>query len=327
VYLLYAAIFVLISFSAHAGDEVISQAEAQKLSAQASELGSDQSLRNSTTTAMQALIKFSDNDIPGAFSTAYKAYGKFKTSENLDRARRQSLLAKASMGSAESSNLTESEIAFLGTSTTFRRLDPAFLSKGDDAKIAAEFEKKTGISGGEFVKMLASAAESKLYVSDPKLAEKVDTAFENFIEKIPNTDFRMKVKTTLALVPSLQRHQLLVQGVQKMVALMGPVTAPTVSEAELAKLAAKVASQPVAAERVPAKADTPVATAASASTDTGVEDVTMKLHSDEMARADDGLSTQKLDSVFRAAVESEKETIFQKISRKYRLITPRVSRD
>lgn len=328
MYLLYAAIFLMMPLAAQAADDVVSQADALKFSAQANELGSDQSLRNSTTTAMQALIKFSDNDIPGAFSTAYRAYGKFKTSENLDRARKQSLLAKASMGSAEKINLTSAEIEFLTTSTSYRRLDPAFLSKGEDAKIAAEFEKKTGITGGEFVKMLAAASESKLYVGDPKLPEKVDAEFESFLEKIPNVDFRVKVKTALGVVPSLTRHKLLVQGVQKMMALMGPSVPSTVTDADVAKIAAKVANQ---AERVPAAAEAPLLTEAALSTDTatetGVSDLTMKLHADEMAMADDSPSMQKLDSVFRAAVETENESIFQKVSRRYRILTPRLARD
>jgi hypothetical protein len=281
---------------------------------------------------MQALIKFGDNDIPGALSGAYKAYTKFKTSENLDRLRKQNLMAKASLGGG----YTDAEAAFMGSPTSYRRLDSSFLSSGENAKLAEEFEKKTGIKRQDFLHMLTSAAENKLYVSDPKLAEKVDSEFEAFVEKIPNPEFRAKVKNGMSLVPSLQRHQLLVKGVQKMVALAKDFQSFAPAPSDITKASAPVlasenqASKPVVPEAVgealaPVK---PEEHEAKAEEVPGVG----SLNSDEMARAQDRNIASggdlKLDGVVLDAVkfDADKETIFQIVSRRYKLVTNRVQR-
>ena len=297
----------------------LNQTDAQKLAAAVNEAGSDQSLRSSATTVMQALMQFGDNDIKGAVSSAYKAYGSFKDSENLDRQRKQGILLKASMGSAENINLTEVETAFLASSTSYRRLRPSFLNSGDDAKIAADFERKTGIRRQDFLDMLAGAAENKLYVSDPNLAEKIDAEFVGFVEKIPDPEFRGKVKYALDLVPRLARHKMLVQAVQNMVQLVKKLSSPggMAVEAPIGDPARASAARSLAA-----LAEVPPANEAD------MAGPSMSLSSDEMARAtDDNAGSHKLDNVIQAAIhdDPEKETIFEKVSRRYRMISPELA--
>ncbi len=299
--------------------ETLSQADAQKIAAQVNELGSDQSLRSSATTAMQALIKFGDRDITGAIGSAYQAYGKFKNSENLDRLRKQGLLTKAAMGSAGSSNLTESEAAFLGSSTSFRRLNPSFLSSGEDGKVAAEFEKKTGIPRNNFLSTLTSVAENKLYASDPALAEKIDSEFENFTAKIPNSEFRAKVIAAADLVPKLSRHKLVMQSVQKFLLLASEF------RSEISGGEAPKPGQPPPQNEA---GRNPAATPGGAVETTPSKEVYALLHPislnyDELD-AELGPGGQKLDSVVKGAIEfgSENETIFQIVSRRYRIMAP-----
>lgn len=319
--LIFTIIFALL-FSAplRAQDNAapaMNQAEAQKLAAQVSEAGSDKSLQSSATIAMQALIKFGEKDLTGAATGAYNAYGKFKNAENLDRLKKQNLLTKASMGSAEQLNLTEQEVAFLQTSTSFRRLSPEFFGSAENAAIAAEFEKKTGIRRQDFLEMLASAAENKLYVSDPRLAEKVEAEFEGFLKKIPNASFRASVKDSMSVVPSLTRHKLLVQAVQKMVQVAGQFgSGENTSEKE----ALVIANLTAAANRQPAAAADEAIPAATSL------NPPRSLNSDEIAKVQGGQvgGALKLDSVVSDAIrfDADKETIFQIVSRRYRLLTP-----
>jgi hypothetical protein len=305
--------------------EGISQTEALAQAERSNAIGSDQSLRSSVTGAMQALLSLGENDLTGAAKGAYKAYGKFKNSENLDRVRKQSLLTKASMGSAETLNLTEGEVTFLGSSTSFRRLDPSFLSAGEDAQIAAEFERKTGIKRQDFLVMLADAAENKLYVSDPKLPEKIDAQFDGFLEKIPNAEFRAKVKEKLSIVPSLTRHKLLVQAVQKMVQVAGKFRAGGPAEADSLKVAGLL-SQLEGARR-PAGNGEPLPGEMMTTEETEGFETTGKLNADMMARrAEAKPDALKLESVVKAAIsfDAANETIFQMVSRRYKLVAPRL---
>lgn len=322
----------------------LTQAEAQELAGRVNSAGSDRSLQSSTTKAMQALIQFNDSDIPGAVKSAIRAYGSFKTSEDLDRARKINILKKAGLGSSGTLTVSEEDGAFLASRTSFRRLDPQFLEKGEAAKIAEEFEKKTGIKRKDFLEQMANASEAKLFVNDPKLFEKAQADFNAFVEKIPNAEFKAKVKSAVGLIPDLTKNQLLATAVQKAVALAAK-TMPSDSDLALVEkaqiavgppnpAAAPPANRELAAVAPATKAESPgeVVAAAPASVKEGEkedakDDAIGSLTSDQMARTY-GRETGNplLAGVVRAAMGEAKDddTIFRIVSKKYREVTPRL---
>jgi hypothetical protein len=332
---IHAFLLTLVALPALAGPEpaTITQTEAQELAARANAAGADQSLQASTTKAMQALIQFSDSDIPGAVKSAYRAYGSFKTGEDLDRVRKRNILTKAGLSSAGVVNVSEEDAIFLASRTSYRRLDPAFLNKGEAAKIAEEFEKKTGIKRKDFLEQLASASEAKLFVSDPKLAEKVSADFTAFVDRIPNAEFKAKVKSATALIPDLTKSQLLMTAVQKAVQLASK-TMPSESDLKLAENV-QLGTTPVKAAiaeapREPAAAG--VAQVAETAPAPDAEEIapTVDLTSDQMARSFRRETGDPfMGSVVRAAVGEARddETIFKIVSRRYRAVTPRMQRN
>ena len=215
-------------------------------------------------------------------------------------------------------------MAFLTSSTSYRRLDSAFLSSGEDAKVAEEFERKTGIQRKDFLEMLAGLSENKLYASDPQLAEKVDAQIERFVAKIPDSEFKEKVAKALELVPSLSRHKLLVQAVQNMVTVARGFSSstspsgPAPASVPPAQAATQSARAPASAENgdgaVPAK---------KAAAEEILLDVTGQLNNDEMAKADDSKVESKIDGVVLAALSDDPgaETIFERVSRRYRMLS------
>lgn len=329
----------LLALPAHASSvpETLTQAEAQALAAKANAAGADQSLQTSTTRAMQALIQFSDSDITGAVKSAVRAYGSFKTGEDFDRMRKRNILTKAGLGSSGTLTVTEEDGAFLASRTSYRRLNPEFLGQGEAAKIAEEFEKKTGIKRKDFLEQLANASEAKLYVNDPKLFEKVQADFNAFVDKIPNAEFKAKVKGAVDLIPDLTKNQLLATAVQKAVQLAAK-TMPSQSDLALVeKTQIAVGAPTPAPERAVASASAPVSASSvvaaaepAASSEAKEEDEfapRTDLSSDQMARTF-GRETGDpfLAGVVRAAMGEAKDddTIFRIVSRKYRALTPRL---
>jgi hypothetical protein len=192
----------------------LSQIEAQRAAEKILNSGSDKSLESSATRAMQALVHFGSNNLGGAVKEGYRAWSAFKTSEDFDRDRKRSILAKVELSSIESASFTEQEAAFLASRTSYRRLDPKFLMEGESAKVAAEFERMTGIPRRDFLEMLSSLSENKLLVSNPKLASEVSSKFELFLQSIPNQTFRAKVKKTFGLVPDNIKEQLISKAIR-----------------------------------------------------------------------------------------------------------------
>lgn len=320
-----------VSFAGAAPALDLNQVEAQEVAAKANAMGADQSLQASTTKAMQALIQFSDSDLTGAVKSAYHAYGSFKTAEDLDRVRKRNILTKAGMGSDGTVSVSEEDAAFLASRTSYRRVDASFLTQGEASKIADEFEKKTGIKRKDFLDQLAGVSEAKLFVSDPKLAEKVSSDFNSFVEKIPNAEFKAKVKSAVALIPDLTKSQLLMQAVQKAVQIASK-TMPSASDLQLAE---NVRVGPPAEKKVEeVRAPAGVAAAPEAAPeDEEKKDEELEiaprvnLTSDQMARSY-GRETGDpvLGSVVRAAMGEarDEETIFRIVTKRYRILTPQL---
>ncbi len=168
-------LFLLSPASATA--EEFTQAGAQNTAANLNNRGSDDSLEASSNSAMVAIMNLAALNIPGAFSNGYRAYGQYINSEKLDELESKNLRRKNSMaslgagmtGGANSSTGSGGKNGGGITGTTFSRLDPAFMYKGEANDIASEFEKRSGMKREEFLRHLGSATDSDITFQDPNL--------------------------------------------------------------------------------------------------------------------------------------------------------------
>jgi hypothetical protein len=124
-------------------------------------------------------------------------------------------------------------------------------------------------------------------------------------------------------VPSLSRHKLFVEAVQNMVQVAQKFGVGSGSDV---KLASEPAAAPnvAAADRDPASAPVDPKNAKDAATDEALAHLTKSLTGDAMSRANDDADAHKLDGVIKAAIhdDPENESIFEKVSRRYRMLTP-----
>jgi hypothetical protein len=304
----------------------LNQREIQVLSRQVNDQGSDESLRNSAVYAMQALMDLSATRLPNAMTNGYRAYGKFRNSENLDRLKDINALNANSLASIESG---AAELP-VRTETSFRRLDPAFLYQGDAGKVAAEFERLSGMKRNDFLVHMAEASEKKIKRSDPQMIDKAFSRFEGFIDKIPNAEFRANLERNMNIVPETMRRGMVAQAVTKLAGFFadagtaGAVSPldSTISEKGVAQLAGtQAAPSDQAGERKPA-----AATEASA------------LPPPPGKKGKDGgilgsvvlsaIRTQGQDAAPQASpseMEGE-QTIFQQVTKRYRILTPKISK-
>jgi hypothetical protein len=272
---------------------------------------------------MQALMDLAATNIPSAVNNGLSAYGRYRNSESLD------MLTDANINSAISMGSIGARPALAGntgpTSTTYRRLDPSFLHQGEAGKVAAEFERQTGMSRNDFLTQLSSISEQKIRKSDPMLFDKALSRLEGFVGKIPNQKFRNNLQKNINLVPNTLRKGLVAQAVAKFTGLLAGGGSPssTISEPGAAAQAATKAN---GGERNPASG-------AEAGNDAkkGGESAlagSAPAFANGAGAGRDG--RVPLDTIVRAAIESstsqagqsDEFTIFQQVSRRYRLLTP-----
>ncbi len=329
--------FAALSFS-HA--DSLSQEEALYQASQLQKQGSDASLQNSTTHAMQGLMDLAEQKQPSAIQHGYKSYGQYRNSEDLDflrmksrlgylRQHTQNIVNSASRGAGR--NLEP--IADL--KTNYNRLDPSFLRKGEAGKIADEFEKKSGMKRETFLKVMARASESTISPSDPKLLDKVISRFEGFVKEIPNAEFRKNIEKNINSVPTTVRTGLISKGVQKIAEIMAKMPPDKNAPALIAAIPNSPERSPAAAVAVVANPSTET-TSPTPTAVTGMESVEqeeclidMKIMPSESGYK--GLAHEKftgdvLGSVMQTAIDEQKEeTIFKQVSKRYRAMTPKLS--
>lgn len=302
----------------------VDQTTSQAATAELNHLASDKSLQNSTVYAMQALMDLAATNIPSAVSNGYSAYGRYRNSETLDRlteANIQSGISMASIGA--DSSVAKKEIV---TSTTFRRLDPSFLRQGEAGRVAAEFERQTGMSRDEFLRQMSTISEQKIKSSDPMLFDKALSRLEGFVNKIPNQKFRNSLEKNIAMVPNTMRRGLVAQAVGKFAGMFASATGGSaVTDPGAGK------QQTAAASRAPASGN-----AQAGDGKTGGEKEVAALDAAAQAAAAPGPvvasrdEKNALDNVVQAAIESSASlegqsnefTIFQQVTRRYRVLTP-----
>lgn len=325
------------------------QQEAEELHRKAADL----SMQNSTTSAMTALMDLAALNIGGAVSNGYKAYGSYRNSEELDVTADLDNYLKNKMissgtafnGGTQSTKASATAKGSGGisgltiTDTSFSRLNPSFLRTGDSARVAAEFEKKSGMSREEFLTNLGKISDNKLSANDPQLMDKMVGRFEAFIAKIPNQEFRGNLEKGIAMIPQSARTGLVAQALQKLSS--GFMTASSsggsgISDHALAKTekldsapntkpvtTANTATSVVAAATVPAEKSAGAAARAPSSNNAGE-----KIENAGFFIGLEKEGNDPLGNIIQSAMESQsrEETIFSQVTRRYRIVTPLLSR-
>lgn len=268
---------------------------------------SDDSMQVSTTYAMTALMDLGNLNVPGAVKNGMTAYGKYRNSETLDKLGDMNYANAQGLSSIGGSSAP----ATRKTDTTFRRLDPSFLRKGEAGKVAEEFEKKSGMSRDAFLAQMSDISEKKIKRSDPQLIEKVLGRFEGFLSHIPNQDFKGNLQKAVGMVPESVRNSVITNAVSKYANMSAALpNAPAAADTKLAE--ANPATPAPAVEAQPeAPAPTPAAQTV-ASRAPASDDDTPESERDKSMR---NLVLGAIDT------QGQDETIFQQVSRKYRVLT------
>lgn len=296
---------------AHAYD----QAEAQKTAAKTNNTGSDDSMEAATTSAMTAMMNLAALNIPGAFSNGYKAYGQYINSEKLDDLEAKTLSRKNIMGSV-AGGTRGAPSSVTPKATTFSRLDPSFLHKGKAAEVADEFERQSGMKREEFLRQLGAATDSDISYEDPALLQKLEARYNLFTNSVPNKDFRNGLEKASSLFPSSARSEAL----GRLSAMYfdawkgGGVTAaaPQLADANLAPLPSLTPTTNTATPE-PAETRAPASASVAVATNTDADGIFIGIG---------GNSQDALKDFLGADDGSENDSLFKKISKRYRALTP-----
>jgi hypothetical protein len=291
------------------------QEGAQKTAEQLNHLASDDSLQASSNSAMMAIMNLSALNIPGAFSNGYRAYGQYINSEKLDNMEAKAISNKGAMNSIGSVVAAQAQnaAAASGRATSFSRLDPSYLYKGESAAVAEEFEKRSGMRREEFLKQLGEATDSDLTWDDPSLMQKLEGRFQKFTNAIPNKDFKKGLETAASMMPAAARSEAL----GKLASFYsdswkGLTPAPVA--AGLPETAPASAPAPVQAAQSPAEENRAPASVAA-------EDK-MSISSQAGQLLGINQNSDALKDLLSSADGNDSDSLFRKVSNRYRLLTP-----
>ncbi len=265
--------------------------------------GSDVSLQDSTAYAMTALMDLNNLNISSAVNNGITAYGKYRNSEKMDKLGDKNAALANSLGSIGSTAPAPRP----ATNTTFRRLDPKFLSQGKYKEVAENFEKRSGMRREVFLQQIGEVSEKKLSRKDPELMNKLMGRFESFINKIPNPSFRGNLQKAVNMVPTSVRSGIVSKAITQFTGALA-VSGKTLSTPAAGSVRS-VASVAPAAAPSPILAETAVAAAAGTTTSPS-----------EAGSAD----TEELGNVVQSALNTQAEdlSLFQQVSRRYRALAP-----
>lgn len=313
--------------------------------------GSGDSKDEGVRNGMRALNRLASLDIGGAIHYGYKGYGNYINSQRMDDLDTNSWRAKNSLNSVENNMITggaggggydyvnpigpEKEAAKVpkgasaGASSngesnvTSRKLgdmDRSFLYRGETGEVAAEFEKRSGMSRETLFNELAAAEASGLSWDDPNVMDKMESRYQSFIAKIPNKEYRDNIEKMHSLFNLAKKTQVLQEaaafynkmrwgdGDAQVASAAGAISLPPGAAIEAA-----AASDP-APERAPAS--TAEAAAAPVKTDDGK---LPKLPREQMGMylGLDGAHGDDLKDII-----GQEDTLFRVVSKRYRKLTP-----
>jgi hypothetical protein len=319
--------------------------------------GSGDSKDEGVRNGMRALNHLAALDIGGAIHYGYKGYGNYINSQSMDDLDNNSWKNKGAMNSlaqgplsgtsgTSNSGITggdtpkvsgpEAQNAKLpggasGASTTvspghkLADMDHGFLYRGETGEVAAEFEKKSGMSRDELFNQLAATEASGLSWDDPNVADKMEARYQAFIAKIPNAEFRSNIEKMHSMFSLAKKTQVLEEAAafyKKMrygdgnVAAAGKsgLNASDVSAAQAAAAAAATAAAQ-SADRAPAS----VSEAAASSDAKPTAEIALKLTKEQMGMYL-GIDASKGDDL--KDLMGPEDTLFRLVSKRYRKLTP-----
>jgi hypothetical protein len=329
------ALLFVFAFTPSATQGSETQAGAQNTAAIVNYVGSDDSMEAATVSAMTALMNLAALNIPGAFSFGYKAYGQYINSEKLDDLELRTLRNKGRMlsvggmmvntaGLDNIGKAQDGESGISGRPTTFSRLDPSFLHRGEAAAVAEQFERVTGMSRDDFLRHLGSATDSDLSYDDPDLLQKVEARYEMFKAEVKNPDFRKKLETAESMFPGPARQELL-ERVQAMYvdAWQGGAGAPSEGLAQGFE-SSPAAPAPAGAQPPAALTEASPQLAAAGSAERAPSSFLQVPDGDAglFIGIRGGDSQETLTEFFSAAEQGESDSIFTKVSKRYRILMP-----
>jgi hypothetical protein len=324
--------FLLALAAAGPHAHALTQTEALAQAAAVQKQGSDESLQNSTTNAMRAMLALGNKDQPAAMQHGYKAFGEYRTSQDLDIERVKSRIHQIDMftntigvDSKVPTNLPQPEVFY----TTYSRLDPAFLRTGEAKQVADEFEKQSGMKRETFLKKMAQVSETPLSSDDPNLTSKVLKKFSRFLEDIPNEEFRARVQAQIDEASPKTRADVILTGAKHVYEWLAKNGISFGAKPALLQAAA-TATGGGEADRAPASE---TASTATAGTPHGRAEDPLngkKDFSRYMAPTDSGFrgadrekfGNDEFGTVLQAAVDLENETLFTRVSKRYRDMAP-----
>ncbi len=324
-------IFFSSFFPSQLRAEDFSQAGSQETASKLNNRGSDDSMQAATNSAMVAVMNLAALNIPGAFSNGYRAYGQYINSEKLDDLERKNQQRKGSMASIGYAPMGGNAGTSSGgggkngggiTGTTFSRLDPNFLYKGESAEIAAEFEKRSGMKREEFLQHLGSATDSDITFQDPNLLQKIEGRFEQFKAGIRNQDFRNGLDRAASMFsPSMRAEALAkIQSYYNEQWQGGSPSAPMVATESSGSASGEKGTQAASAAANASAVENSLAekVAQRSPASSGPQSMEKNLFI--------GISSQDsqatINELFSQSAANENDSIFQKVSKKYRTLTP-----
>jgi hypothetical protein len=205
-------------------------------------------------------------------------------------------------------------------------MDRTFLYRGETGEVAAEFEKRSGMSREEFFNQIAAAADSGLSFDDPNLMDKMEKRYQSFVDRIPNQEYKSnleKAHSMLSLVKKTQFLQELAGHYVKNRWGAGEDPQQTAKGEANGKGSAVTAASGGAeksngADRGPASEALPLARLAR------IDDNTPKLSKDQMGMylGLEGSHSDELRDVMGSLLGADSDSIFRLVSKRYRKLTP-----
>jgi hypothetical protein len=196
--------------------------------------GSGDSKDEGVRNAMRALNCLAALDIGGAFHYGYKGYDNYTNSQRMDDLDSASWSKKGNMdtqagslitgsinnapntnpsnsdgaamsgpeeqnakllsGKGGASSNSASDITAQAKDHMLSSMDRGFLYRGETGDVAAQFEKKSGMSRETLFNEMAAAEASGLSWDDPNLMDKMEARYQSFIKKIPNESYRKNIE-------------------------------------------------------------------------------------------------------------------------------------
>jgi|GEM_PF-5555715 len=316
--------------------------------------GSGDSKDEGVRNGMRAMGRLASLDIGGAIHYGYKGYGNYINSQRMDDLDSRAWKKKDTMNSINNGFISGSKSGGAGaaggdgysavgpekeyakldssagksrngdseiTSKKWKDLDKGFLYRGETADVAAEFEKKTGMSRDEFFNQVADAVDANLSFDDPNLMNNLEQRYQMFKAGVRNPDFKDKLEKVHSMFSLLKKTEMLQEAAAFYNQQRGAVGPPPEAVAgsgingngSTVSAAGGGGGSTASAERSPASEAVTLAPQSS------IDPRDVKISKEAGMYL--GLASQHGDELKDIMINSE-DTIFKVVSKRYRKLTP-----